>query len=414
MRNNYLKSTSNHLFSNSEVGSVSFLLGAGFSAPQGYPLGKDLNSKLLNFDNFNIGFSPSGILMTTSKDDLYPNNGNGHQRNFEFCKMIIKMYAELCSDNFNYEAFYDFISCEEESEEKIFLCWQKYCDKEPIEYEKFKIKLLNIQYIYNQMVYYLIKDKNGDSYYDNVTNNFKPYNSFLSTIHKLSLKKIINVHTLNHDLLFEAFNRTPYIDGRISDGFDKTNSDYYGKIWNTTDKGFCQLEKYTSEYGDLPIRLYKLHGSIDYIPFHRQNKNAKFIIQDYVKIKSKMEIEKIYKNNGIGYDTCANAYHPDFLTGIRFKQRRYKEHGLFDTLFRKFEENLLNADKLFIIGYGCGDDGINDRIKKYFDYQTKQIIIFDKFASKGGIVESFASETNAIIQRISVEEIKEDMILRNP
>ena len=31
--------------------SVSILLGAGFSAPRGYPIGNDMNKRLLNFDD---------------------------------------------------------------------------------------------------------------------------------------------------------------------------------------------------------------------------------------------------------------------------------------------------------------------------------------------------------------------------
>ena len=39
--------------------SISILLGAGFSAPMGYPIGNELNEKLLNFEHKNVFFSPS-------------------------------------------------------------------------------------------------------------------------------------------------------------------------------------------------------------------------------------------------------------------------------------------------------------------------------------------------------------------
>ena len=46
--------------------SISFLLGAGFSAPKGYPIGKKLNEELLNFDDSKLDFSPDGYLATSN------------------------------------------------------------------------------------------------------------------------------------------------------------------------------------------------------------------------------------------------------------------------------------------------------------------------------------------------------------
>ena len=34
--------------------SISFLLGAGFSAPMGYPIGNDMNESLLDFDEADL------------------------------------------------------------------------------------------------------------------------------------------------------------------------------------------------------------------------------------------------------------------------------------------------------------------------------------------------------------------------
>ena len=45
--------------------SVSLLLGAGFSAPMGYPIGNDMNDGLLNFNDSTRDFSPAGNLATS-------------------------------------------------------------------------------------------------------------------------------------------------------------------------------------------------------------------------------------------------------------------------------------------------------------------------------------------------------------
>lgn len=42
--------------------SISILLGAGFSAPKGFPIGNEMNNGLLNFDDKNVDFTPSGEL----------------------------------------------------------------------------------------------------------------------------------------------------------------------------------------------------------------------------------------------------------------------------------------------------------------------------------------------------------------
>ena len=40
---------------------ISFLLGAGFSAPMGYPIGNVLNESLQNFHKFNVKINPRTI-----------------------------------------------------------------------------------------------------------------------------------------------------------------------------------------------------------------------------------------------------------------------------------------------------------------------------------------------------------------
>ena len=46
--------------------SVSILLGAGFSAPRGYPIGNDMNKRLLNFDDSTLDFAPCGSLAAST------------------------------------------------------------------------------------------------------------------------------------------------------------------------------------------------------------------------------------------------------------------------------------------------------------------------------------------------------------
>lgn len=47
----------------SERKSISILLGAGFSAPKGYPIGNEMNENLLNFDHKNVFFHHQEICL---------------------------------------------------------------------------------------------------------------------------------------------------------------------------------------------------------------------------------------------------------------------------------------------------------------------------------------------------------------
>lgn len=355
--------------------SVSILLGAGFSAPMGYPIGNDMNNGLLNFDESALDFAPCGTLAS-STDGTKPKfqmDGvlNNHQKYFIFCKRLIKEYTKAHDDMFDYEQFCDFIETEEAKQER----YQRLCDDLLDDCESYEHYLSNVSHIYNQMAAHLLKDKTGKSWYDDEpfkVNFYDGYNGFLTYLSELSREVIVNVHTLNHDLLFESFNNTGFINGDISDGFDEYGSEYYGKLATKNRTYHCRLERYKGRY-NTPIRLYKLHGSLDYVPFYRRNEYGWMIPENYVKIKWGIGAGDIMKSrkSKIGYDISPFEYHADFLTGTTSKIKRYNEPLLFRKLFKKFRKNLRDADKLIIIGYGCKDEGINEMIKENFDYRNK-------------------------------------------
>ena len=387
--------------------SIAILLGAGFSAPKGYPIGNDMNENLLNFDDSALDFAPCGSLVTSTEDtkNTFQMGGvlNNHQKYYIFCKRLIKEYTEAHNDIFDYEQFYDFIKTEEAKQER----YQRLCDDLLDDCESYEHYLSNISHIYNQMAAHLLKDKTGKSWYDDEpfkVNFYDGYNGFLTYLSELSRKFIVNVHTLNHDLLFESFNNTGFINGNISDGFDEYGSEYYGILEHDHRNYNCRLERYTGRY-NTPIRLYKLHGSIDYVPFYRRDKNGFMKPEKYIKIKWGIGASNIIKGrkSKYGYDVSPFEYHADFLTGTTSKIKRYDETLLFKKLFKKFRNNLSKANSLIIIGYGCKDKGINEIIKDNFDYKNKPSFIIDKYA--GASVETFAQKINAKIIKESIERI---------
>ncbi len=50
-----------------------------------------------------------------------------------------------------------------------------------------------------------------------------------------------------------------------------------------------------------------------------------------------------------------------------------------------------------MIGYECKDNGINEIIKEYFDYQHKPSFIVDKYA--GDMVVEFGKEIKAVLHK---------------
>lgn len=393
--------------------SISILLGAGFSAPKGYPIGNGMNNGLLNFDDEDVDFSPSGELAISADgrkpqfqiDGVY----NVHQKYFIFCKRLIKEYSIAHDEKFDYELFYDFIKSDEVKEKR----YRVLCDDLLGEFESFENYLFNVPHIYNQMAEHLLKDREGKNRYDDEPfkiNNVEGYNGFLNYLSQLNHEYIINVHTLNHDLLFESFNNTGYINGCISDGFDEYGSEYYGKLIHDNRTYHCRLERYTNRY-NTAIRLFKLHGSLDYVPFYREVENGFMIPDRYVKIKWGMGAGDIMKSrkSKLGYNISPSEYHADFLTGTTSKIQRYNEPLLFRKLFKRFKKNLRQADKLIIIGYGCKDKGINEIIKEYFDYQHKPSFIVGKYA--GDMVVEFGEEIKAVLHKTDIDSINPNLFI---
>ena len=91
------------------------------------------------------------------------------------------------------------------------------------------------------------------------------YNSFLQYLSKLKKEYLVNIHTLNHDLFLESFNRSDYINGDISDGFDDFGSRYYGRLHIVGHDSYrCRLERYSGRYYGKPIRNSNCHEACKY------------------------------------------------------------------------------------------------------------------------------------------------------
>lgn len=383
--------------------SLSFLLGAGFSAPKGYPIGNQLNDKLLNCTDENFVFSTDGSLIING-DGTRPNIGFDipYDKYFIFCSDLMRYYNENIK-SFDYEEFYDYLKNEAKNDTALADFFAKK------RYNGGKAKLYNylfqIDNIFNQLVSFYLKDSNGKDRYDDEDFHLKPnfdgYTGFLNCMETFLKEYTVNVHTLNHDLFFERLDRTQWINGKLCDGFEEHDSPYYGKLIHDTGSCKCRLERYTGNY-DTNLRLYKLHGSKDYYLFSRTEENT-FIPETYIKGKMGIGSRDFFKetkdkDGNLVCDNCWINYHSDFLTGTTSKIIRYREPLLYKKLFKLFEDNLAKANRLIIIGYGCKDSEINEIIMEKFG-KDKPCYIVDPFA--GDTVKNFIKKRSGNTKLIS-------------
>jgi len=390
---------------------ISLILGAGFSANQGYPTAEQLNDKLkeLHFDDFYISTEGEVFLKTERKK--YPNLLPDQDIRKQFVTNLIIFYNEHTSKPFNYEEFYDFyneIKSGGENLEFNYFCNEfknQYNPKDNIQY----LLTERTNKIFNQLIALFLVDKDGNRFYKpNYYNKptFPGYTGFLNCIENWGNKGIVNIHTLNHDIFFETLNNSDWLQGNLCDGFTESGSPYYGKLFGR-DK--VSLSYFTNEYNG-KYRLYKLHGSVDQFPFHIQNVVE---IDTYVKNKYGVGLTHLYKEVGKDenipdLNDWINNY-PDFLSGTTSKILRYREPCYYEKVFKNFENNLENSESLIIVGYGCGDIEINNIIERKFDFKNKPVFIVDPFPSDN--TYKFKMRFNGILRKNKLDELKiEDFI----
>lgn len=246
--------------------------------------------------------------------------------------------------------------------------------------------LYGIKNIYTQLVSHFLVDGEGNSWYDDAAHMCGPiwpgFTGILNCLQNWGEEFNVNVHTLNHDLFFERLSISDWLQGELCDGFEELGSPYYGDLSVKGRHYKCRLQQYTGNYNK-KFRLYKLHGSKDYGVYYAPN-GATLIPEKYIKTRYGVGFSELYKevqneNGELTYDRCWINYHADFLTGTTSKIERYAEPLLFKELFQRFRENLNEAEKLIIIGYGGRDSEVNKMILENFDYKNKPSFIIDPF-----------------------------------
>lgn len=207
------------------------------------------------------------------------------------------------------------------------------------------------------------------------------YGKFCRLLARFSKTNDFWIHTLNHDLFLESL-----MDGSrdftygvdYSEGFEELGSPFYGDYG-----GFkVRLRRYTGQYAE-PVRLYKLHGSMDYWLFRENGPERGHypptVVQKNDVIAPYELYREVEKNGKLQYDRDITNYHPLFLSGVEYKKRWYEYPHFFQKLLADFRDNLTKSDVLVIIGYGFKDEGINELLADSMNDPDKKVLIIDKY-----------------------------------
>ncbi len=161
-----------------------------------------------------------------------------------------------------------------------------------------------------------------------------------------------DIFSLNHDLLIERQLELAKIN--FSDGFSETIGDVirFNESWKDEDS----------------VRLYKLHGSLDWYRFGFPDG-----ISSFARLAQKPDPRDCKDSDG--NDLMPQIFDPFFLTGTVGKDRLYSI-GLPGEIFRQFHARLKNHRTLICCGYGWRDKGINNYLHQWLhDNQNRRVVI---------------------------------------
>lgn len=376
---------------------IAILLGAGFSIPAGLPSANTLSEKI----------------KATIYDCVRKSFKEGENSIFESYILEKVLIDYDCSiNNFDYELYYDYLIKETKNklDEDRFISfiergmygyfWKQSRGsgietKQHSEQIKTMINAIPIEeytdYVKGKIAWYqevIAKNILGN------TNNgkietFNPcYQGFIDILTKfVNQNYVIDIYTLNHDLILESLLSLTRMKDNVSNGFgDKI------KQLNKIDYKTFGIDNYNK-----PIRIYKLHGSID---IHELSYSGKTDI-DYIQIVNGYSD----KNAFIMDNTQFASINPLFLTGKTSKQNQYSKEP-YIALLNECSNKLEIAEKLVVIGYSGNDEGINEIIINQFRNWNNAFVISPNAKAHEFVTKNGAKALNKGIELLNLNDIK--------
>lgn len=390
--------------------TISLILGSGFSVPDGMKTVGQINQTLINLQDKDIYIhSDMTFILITGQEKPSFSTHWGDER---FFIQFIQWYITLNNGEFNYEIFYDYITSfkrfgnHKEKIESFFLKFQKEVLKSTSPIDDINSYISRFSDYFNQLISKLLQSQ---KYYEDVgLGNYPPYDSFTAFLKEMVRNEyVIHTHSLNHDLLFEHIaSKHSDLFQHFTDGFSDLGSPYFGNVHlsQSISKNYKVRLKYFTNSFNKPIRLYKLHGSVDtYIA------NLAISNLDLARVKKDWGVGEIQKEvesekGELTYTELYQNSYPDILSGASSKALWYQQ-PYYKELQEHFVSNLSNSDLLVVIGYGFGDDGINHIIETKFLTQGKSMVVIDITKPKSRLLDDYrTSLIEKSLADVSLEE----------
>ena len=206
--------------------------------------------------------------------------------------------------------------------------------------------------------------------------DFAPYESFARSIKELVLQgNIVNIYSLNHDVLIEKIIEHFHLESYFCDGFTNADTAYFGNVSEEKQP----LEYFANLY-DKPIRLHKLHGSTSYYAFYKEIDPGSYNVGNIIKRPWGLDEFKLEYREGTkifaGKTTRGMlSMEADFLTGATAKVYRYESPIYYKPQFDNFEADLALTDHLTVIGYGFKDFRVNELIQSHINTDANCIVV---------------------------------------
>lgn len=356
---------------------VSFLIGAGFSKPAGYPLAYEIN-------DYFVGLKEGDLLIHTDGSAWFnggkpgPNDWFTRKIERQFVERLIVYYCDqvITPGTFHYESFYDWYK-------DLYAGRSSDTNVEAIATDLGRSLgdlLLNFDLTFNQLLAQPLSKRPPEVHLCRGLPG--SHARFLDLVEALGQQCTLHFHSLNHDLFFESLSSTDAIQGELADGFTELGSPYYGTLRHmerapSGGNSFSytvRLPYFADEYGSR-FNLYKLHGSVDYYVFGDAERAT---VKNKRGIGPNDLLKEVAESGHLRYESDHSNYHPSFLSGTTFKTLRYDSTPYYTTVFNHFKQNLSNCVVLITIGYGFADSEINRLIEERFlSRDDSKILVVD-------------------------------------
>ena len=165
----------------------------------------------------------------------------------------------------------------------------------------------------------------------------------------------IDIFTLNHDTLIEGELHRAGI--QYTDGFaiETDSCDYW--------------DRSAFESPEHPVRLGKLHGSLDWFAFHPDPQNPRRQM-----FGRPANLDPWHTTNFAGQLQWPDGGTAAVLVGAHNKLLEYTGR-IFNDLFCAFRSALSSADRLIVSGYGFRDKGVNQSIVEWLHESVERRLL---------------------------------------